>query len=267
MIRALGLLGLILVSCATTPPADPLAGTYQGSGGGGALALVDQLTKRFSAEHPGVRWHLENTSSDTGVTLVSSGEVDFGYVSREPTPAERARVSLIPIGATATAIAVNAANSVRALDTATVRRIFTGLVRNWSELGGPDLSITVIIRDPGSSTRDNFEEVIFGSAAPAYPSAHAVAVSGDEMVSDLVALRGAIGYVTVNEKSTGDKRISLLALDGVAPAHAAIAAGRYPMRRPLYLVLASGAPTVKPAIRAFVDFVRSPEGQQLIAAQ
>jgi len=55
----------------------------------------------------------------------------------------------------------------------------------------------------------------------------------------------------------------MLALNGVAPTKENIAAKKYPFARPLYLVVHR---TAKPGVRAFVDFVLSKRGQDLIGS-
>ena len=40
------------------------------SSGGGPLAQVTALTKRFTELHPGLSWSIENVGSDAGITLV-----------------------------------------------------------------------------------------------------------------------------------------------------------------------------------------------------
>jgi phosphate transport system substrate-binding protein len=59
--------------------------------------------------------------------------------------------------------------------------------------------------------------------------------------------------------------IRMLAIDGVPATRATLADGTYKMLRPLYLVYNVDPAKVKPAIRSFLDWVQSPEGQQLLA--
>jgi phosphate transport system substrate-binding protein len=59
--------------------------------------------------------------------------------------------------------------------------------------------------------------------------------------------------------------IRMLAIDGVPATRATVADGSYKVLRPLYLVYNRDPAKVKPAIRAFLDWVQSPEGQQLLA--
>ena len=112
--RALGLVVSLAVSvgCASAgsvATTDPLAGTYFGSGSGAGLEQVRALSKRFSQLHPGVEFKLDDAGSETGIGLVHQNQIDFGYVSREPTADEARKVVLTPLIGTGTAVAVNAA--------------------------------------------------------------------------------------------------------------------------------------------------------------
>jgi len=68
--------------------------------------------------------------------------------------------------------------------------------------------------------------------------------------------------LTLTEKIRSDQHVRFLSLDGVAPTKKNVQTGAYPVLRPLYLV--RNAQQVVPAIAAFLDFVRSPEGQRII---
>ncbi len=69
------------------------------------------------------------------------------------------------------------------------------------------------------------------------------------------------GFATTGFSSARKRHVKMLALDGVAPTKENNAAKKYPFVRPLFLVVPRSA---KPGVRAFVDFVLSTRGQELI---
>jgi phosphate transport system substrate-binding protein len=83
------------------------------------------------------------------------------------------------------------------------------------------------------------------------------------MVKTVGADPSAIGIATLDARTLGDSRVRLLAVDGVAATKDNLANGTYRIRRPLLLVYSEG--TARPAVRGFVEFVRSPEGQAITA--
>ena len=51
-------------------------------------------------------------------------------------------------------------NKVKDLTLEQVKKIFTGEVTNWKELGGDDMEIVVVSREDGSGSRDAFQEIV-----------------------------------------------------------------------------------------------------------
>jgi phosphate transport system substrate-binding protein len=253
--------------CATasSDPKDPFVGTYFGSGSGAGLEQVQALAKRFSALHPGVEFKLDDAGSETGIALVSQNQIDFGYMSRDLTADETGKVALVPLTGAGTAVAVNAANPVPGLTKAQVRDIFGGTITDWGLVGGqPGRQIQVIVREPESSTRASFEAYFFDGAKPAYPNAINV-VESKEAYGQIRALKDSIAMVTLQTSTQNDATIRLLPLDGVAATTANVGSGVYPIRRPVYFFTATDPTKVKPAIRAFLEFIKSPDGVQILS--
>jgi phosphate transport system substrate-binding protein len=253
------------VGPAPTPTPDPYAGNYTGSGGGGALPHVRALTKRFSELHPGMTWQLEDVGSDTSVVLVEGGDVDFGFVSRDLKEAEQPKVSSHPLGASGTALAVHASNPVTGLTKDQVRKIFSGEITDWKDVGGTPGKIRLFIREPISSTRTVFESYFFGGK-PTYPRDTVEVNELGETLQAIYSFPTAIGMVTMSERTYTDSQIRLLAIDSVAANAQNLRDGTYKVRRPLHLLYNPDATKLKAGIKAFIEFVKGPEGQRVLAA-
>ena len=266
MLALLAVLAL-LAACTTapTPTPDPYSGTYRGLGGGGALPQVQALTKRFSELHPGVVWDLSDVGSDSSVTLTQKGDTDFGFISRELKTAEQGTVRLDSIGVVGTAVVVNAKNKVTGLTKDQVRDIFAGKITDWSSVGGDPGKIKVIIREANSATRSNFESYFFGGKATYAPDAIEI-FEIEETLKAVYSFKDAIAMASLYGRTLGDPQIRLLAIDGVAATRENLVSGAYKVRRPLYLISNLEPSKLKPAIRAFLDFVRGPEGQAILNA-
>jgi phosphate transport system substrate-binding protein len=266
--RAFGLIAAALLAAGCMAPAttrDPIAGTYFGSGSGAGLEQVQALAKHFSALHPGVEFKLDDAGSETGFALVSQAQIDFGYMSRDLTPAETGKVALTPLTGAGTALAVNAANPVTGLTKAQVRDIFSGKITDWGAVGGQaGHLIQIVVREPESSTRSSFEAYFFDGAKPVYPRAINV-VESKEAYTQIRALKDSIAMVTLQTSTQNDATMRLLSLDGVAATTVNIGNGTYPIRRPVFFFTSTDAATVKPAVKAFVEFIKSAEGAQILA--
>ena len=77
-------------------------------------------------------------------------------------------------------LVTNPANPIQSLTSEQVQQIYTGAITNWSQIGGPDLAITVVTRPDGSGTRSVFESRIFGDDVPAMASNIVVAGTNSE---------------------------------------------------------------------------------------
>jgi phosphate transport system substrate-binding protein len=250
----------------TLAPPNVLNGSrFLLSSGGGPLAQVTALTKRFTELHPGLSWAIENVGSDAGISLVASQHSDMGAISRDLAPAERGTVALEPLGVVGTGVAVNPDNPVKGLTLAQVRQAFSGELTNWSQVGGPDLPIKVFVRDTTAATRQSFDDFVFAGAKPTYSPGAATVGSNAEMTTSVHSFAGAIGMATLKQATVDDPKLRLLAIDGVPATMAALNNGSYKIRRPLYLVYPLEPGRMKPEVKLFLDFVRSPEGQTILA--
>jgi phosphate transport system substrate-binding protein len=268
-VARLTLVLLLLSSCGAAVPGaptpEPLSGTYTASGGGGALPAVEALTARFKQLHPGIDWIVSESGSNSAIKLVLSNTIDVGFVSRELTDAEKKQVTGIPIGFSGTAVIVNAANPVTNLTREQLRQIYTGEIASWPELGGTEPMIRAYIREPNAATRQTFEAFVFAGTVPAYGKNVVQQTEVEAMLTAVNSFRGAIGIASTGSRTASDKRVKMLSIDGISATQETIASGDYKIVRPLAVIYSNTA-EMKPAVRAFFDFVKSAEGQRIAAA-
>lgn len=260
---------LLSVSCGaavpTAPTPEPLSGTYTASGGGGALPAVQALTARFMELHPGVTLIVSESGSNSAIKLVVSNTIDIGFVSRALTEAEKERVTGIPIGFSGTAVVVNSTNPVTNLSREQLLQIYSREAKSWLELGGIEPTIRPFLREPNAATRQTFEAYLFAGSPAAYGKNVVEQVEAEAMLTAVSSFRGAIGIASTGSRTARDTRVKIVQIDGVAATKENIASGAYKIVRPL-AVIYSNAAELKPAVRAFFDFVKSAEGQRIAAA-
>jgi phosphate transport system substrate-binding protein len=196
------------------------------------------------------------------VNLVANGSADLGMVSRRLKEAEQSQVEAIAIGYSATGLATNAANPVAALTKKQGREVFSGVITDWSAVGGKPGRIIVLVREVDSATRISVESYFFGGTA-AFATDAVEVHDIEETLRSIRSFKDAVGMLSVNALTLSDPTMRFLAIDGVAPTAQSVRNGTYPIRRELYLL--AHPTTLKPAIRAFLDFVRSPAGQKIVA--
>jgi phosphate transport system substrate-binding protein len=259
---------VVATACAPSggTPVDPMIGRYRVSAGGGTIPILTSLTTKFSELHPGVLWDIENVGSDAAIASVQRSEADLGGVSREMTAAEKQVVGTFVLGLSGTAIVVNASNPVANLTKEQVRGIFSGEIKDWSQVGAPAGEIKVFVREPSAATRQIFDEYIFGGKA-AYRPDYTPVDSADQTSKAITSFKDAVSMLTITDATLKNTSYRLVPISGVSPTMDALASGVYPMRRPLYAVYNASKDKLKPAISAFVDFMKSPEGQKIITGK
>ena len=267
-VAGIALVLLMLAACGTAPAAatpEPLSGTYTASGGGGALPAVQALTARFKELHPRVTWIVSESGSNSAIKLVLSNTIDVGFVSRALTDSERAQVTPISIGFSGTAVIVNPANPLMNLSREQLLQIYSGDVRNWLDLGWTEPTIRPYIREANAATRQTFEAYLFAGSVPAYGKNVVEQMETEAMFTAVSSFRGAIGIASTGSRTGSDTRVKILKIDGVAGTQENIASGAYKIIRPLAVIYSNTA-ELTPAVRAFLEFVKSAEGQRIAAA-
>jgi phosphate transport system substrate-binding protein len=232
--------------------------------------FAELLAEHYMAQHPGVKISVQGGGSSAGIRAVTSRICAIGMSSRELNPEEKGLVE-IPIALDAIALIVNSQNPVRELTMEQAHGIFTGRIRNWRELGGPNRRITPITREEGSGTRASFEEKVMvasmpkgkdGKATTAAFAPDALVQDSNGSVREIVASDpAAIGYI-----SSGliDERVAAILLGGIAPTEATIRTGRYPVvRQFLFLTNGEASGTAK----AFITYVLSDSGQRVMVEE
>ena len=180
---------------------------------------------------------------------------------------------LTPIGREAFVFFVNSKNPVEALTVEEIQGIYTGDITNWKELGGKNQSIRPFQRAENSGSQSALLRVMEGLPLMEPEEEDRIADMGG-IIREVASYRNyqnAIGFsfrfYSTEMVQNGD--IKLLALNGVAPTRETIRDGSYPISSYFYAVTASpigeSAPEeTDPDLAAFLDWILSPQGQEII---
>lgn len=95
-----------------------------------------------------------------------------------------------PIGKDAVKVMMNKDVTVSALSKEQLTAIFTGKTRNWSEVGGPDLPVVVILGSKIPGTQSVFQKQIMGDAA--YTQKAVEGTTAEDLKARVISTSGAI---------------------------------------------------------------------------
>jgi len=237
-----------------------LSGTLTVAGSTSVQPFSEVLAEAFMAANPRVKINVQGGGSSVGIESAVSGAAGIGAVSRTVTAAEMAQgLTWRVIALDGIAVVVNPANPVNNVKTEDVMNIYLGNIINWKQLGGMDVPITVVTREEGSGTREAFsslvmnkKDIIKSAIVQNSTGAIAVTVAGD---------KNAVGYVSL---SSIRPEVKALTVDGIAATEANVRTRDYKLQRP-FIFVTKGEPTG--LAKAFIDYVLSPEGQNLIVEE
>jgi phosphate transport system substrate-binding protein len=194
-----------------------------------------------------------------GLERLFAGEVELAGVARGLTAAELQKKPYLQIiGYDAIGVFVHEKNPVKGLSKAQLKAIFTGTIVNWKDAGGPNLPI-VTCTEPlksGRNTLSVFQATVLDDAP--FGRGHELPDPAD-CVALVAGKPGGVTFATVAYALPG---VRGLPVDGVEPTPARVVDSTYLLSRPLLLV-ARGTPTG--AAAEFFEFMRSPEGQAIVA--
>ncbi len=221
--------------------------------------LVKALQETFAEVQPDINVTAEFVGSSAGIEQVLAGTVNIGNSSRSLKDAEKQAGAVENIVAIdGIAVVVDTTNAVADLTKDELIAIYTGTVKNWSELGGANTPIVVIGREAGSGTRGAFEEILDIEEA----CAHALELDNTGTVMAKVsATPGAIGYVSLDVINDTVKAVSL---EGVEPTADNIKAGNYFLSRPFVMTTKGTIEEQDEAVKAFFEYIFSEEGQSVV---
>ncbi|MEW6189893.1 MAG: phosphate ABC transporter substrate-binding protein, partial [Actinomycetota bacterium] len=261
LILVILLVSLVAVGCAPEKEGkEELFGTLNLAGSTTVLPLAQAVAEEFMKEHPKVRVNVQGGGSSAGIEAVSRRVVDIGNSSRDLRPEER-NLGLVDhqIAIDAVTIIVHPSNPITNLTKDQVKKIFTGQITNWKDVGGNDESIQVVNRDEASGTRECFYEIALGKTN--FTKNVIIQPGSGEMIATVSKLPNAIGYVSLGYITDAVKTVNY---DGIEPNEENARCGKYTLQRRLHMFTKGRA---KGLAKTFIDYILSSEIQERIVSE
>ncbi|WP_119327383.1 phosphate ABC transporter substrate-binding protein PstS family protein [Companilactobacillus musae] len=188
--------------------------TITAVGSSAAQPLVELAGEEFTKDNPNQYVNVQGGGTGTGLSQIQQGAVNIGnsdlYAEqKKDIDASKlvdhriAAVGMIPI--------VNKDVEVKSLTIKQLKKIFSGQVTNWKQVGGQDLKITIINRADGSGTRASFESDVMNGT----PFVRSQEQDSSGMVRQIVYnTDGAISYLAMPYLNDTVKTLNV---NGIAP--------------------------------------------------
>ncbi len=227
------------------------------------VAFAKELNRAFSKKY-GVTIPLNKKG---GVPFVLNGliekKIEVGSGCRKPFKNKReGKLWFTQVAWGALGFIVNKKNPIDNISTENIKKVLTGKITNWRELGGEDKPIQLYLRrGKDSGVGSSMREILFKDKnKDLYKKAHLVKNSG-ELRDAILKNPYAFGVDDVMSSSK-IKDIKILKVDGVKPTKENILSEKYSLRRPFFLYM-----NQKPSglAKRYVDFALSEEGQAVIS--
>jgi phosphate transport system substrate-binding protein len=239
-VRAHRTLIISLTLClALTLPAAAVARRLILGGSTSVLPLAQKLATAYHKAYPHIPApQVEGGQSDIGISGVASGRFDIGDSSRDPLETDPKGLVFTKIARDGVCIVTNPSNPLSNLSQEQVEGIFTGRIRDWSEVEGAKVSgpIDLFDRDNASGTQDAFQHIFLGETLKISPSATAEASNGLEE-NAVSADKQAVGFVSF----AFVKGVNAVGYEGVACNLRNAKSGQYAGVRNFWMVT-KGAP-------------------------
>jgi phosphate transport system substrate-binding protein len=240
----------------TTSPT--LSGHLLAKGSTALQPLVTAAAAIYQRQHPQVKIDVEGGGSLTGLNTVTGYKANIGDSDVYADPAQYPDpnltdhiVCVIPF-----TMVVNLDVPVHSLTTQQIIDIFsTSTIRNWSQVGGPDLPIVPIVRPPTSGTRATFRKYILGGRDE---NGRLQKTDSSQSILNVVEhTPGAISYLAL---SVANASVHAIAINNEMATPENIANGSYAYWGYEHMYTMGDNNTL---ISSFLDFMLTPEIQNL----
>ena len=237
------------------------------------INLVQRMAEVYMEKNPGKVIAVTGGGSGTGIAALINKKCDIANASRLMKAKEMSRAAgknvrpkRVVVAIDALSVIVNADNGVDKFTKDELGKIFRGEIKNWKDLGGKDMPITLYGRQSNSGTFVFFRGFILKGD---YSSKMRRMNGNAQIVSAIGKDVSGIGYVGVGYvKNLKGGKVAVAKVAARQGAEYAsplslkdVKSGKYPISRPLNQYINGNA---KGAIKDFIEFELSKEGQKLV---
>ncbi|HEY7966888.1 MAG TPA: substrate-binding domain-containing protein [Solirubrobacteraceae bacterium] len=157
---------LAVIAALAAVPAAYAASTISMSGATASFPLLELLAGRYSSlRHGSVHFKISQGGASVGIADAAAGRVSIGNSSRAPQTGDPSGLYFYPIAKYFVCIVTNSSNKLANLTGAQAQQIFTGKIRNWSQVPGATATgpIDVYSRTSVAGVLTTFQNTLLAS--------------------------------------------------------------------------------------------------------
>lgn len=214
--------------------------------------LLQQIGRDYQVFCPGLSITLGNQGCRAGLKALESGQVDLA--SSDLSARTVYPLTDYPVAALLYAVIVSPDVQINGLSSQQLQAIYQGHITNWSQVGGSNEAITVLLHPASDPLKAIFQAFVLNGAAE---HAHGIKLgnklSAVQIAQKAASTPGSITYVPL--VATGATSVHILAINRVQPTPQNVVQGTYTFWSVEHLYAPA---TATGQAQAYIQFLQAP---------